>query len=363
LPAQLERAKIHLEKEGNIDSFIQCHETLMNLKLEQQPQLCMALGSAYIDANFYKLALQCYNCVFTENRLDVKAACCVGQTLMYCHQYQQASGLYLSLLDTLSGNITIRFELASVFINMFRIADTRKILNELIIDILQYKDSQYLYKCFSLLIKLSNVLLYQRDYKQSFDVLLESIRLFSEHKKIFPVKAVLVEGMRDHISTLIVKLFSFDVSNHDYEDSMEIFRVSLEIIENDEKIYSAMLNMMFEYQNYDDCVKYFEIIHTSVHSCEDIIILSGKLSIIQSNLNQAYSQFKSYITHNVHNVTCYKAIYQLLPLLNRMNKFNEMMSVVEILSKEYSRKTSNTTIGGFHLCLVRLNCIESKHMN
>lgn len=318
----------------------------MNLKLEQQSQLYMALGSAYIEANFYKLALQCYNRAFTENRLDVRVACCVGQTLIYCHQYQQASELYQSLLHTLPGNTIIRFELASLFINMFRISDTRKILN----DILQCNDPQYLHECFSLFIKLSNVLLSRRDYKQSFEVLQETIRLFSKHKKIFPVKSGLVVE-KNEISTLIAKLFPFYLSSHDYKDTMELFKVSLEIIEHDEKILSAMLNTMFENENYDDCFEYFEKIHPSVNSCEDIIILSGKLSIAQSNLNQAYSQFKSYITYHA---ACYKAVYQLLPLLKRMDKFDEMTSAIEILSKECSRKASHTVTSGLYLCLVRL---------
>ncbi len=322
----------------------------MNLKLEQQPQLYMALGSAYIEANFYKLAQQCYNRAFVENRLDVRTACCVGQTFIYCHHYQQASELYQSLLHTLPGNMIIRFELASLFINMFRIPDTRKILNELKIDILQCNDSQYLHKYFSLLIKLSNALLSRRDHRQSFEVLRESIMLFSKHKKMFPAKAVLLEEM-NQISTLIAKLFPFNLSSRDYKYTMELFKVSLEIIENDEKLLSVMLNTMFENQNYDDCLEYFEKIHPSVHSCEDVIILSGKLSITQSNLNQAYSQFKSYITYHT---ACYKAVYHLLPLLKRMDKFDEMTSVVDILSEACTRKASHNVNSGVYLCLVRL---------
>lgn len=350
MAAQLEGAKIHLDREKDVDSFIKCHETVVNVQENQQCHVYIALGDAYMTANLYKHALKAYTHASNMNQDDENIVLRIGKILSRCHQYEEAAAHYKKFLDRVHDNIDITIKLVSLYISTKKIIEAETILNNQINISSQKKDSVRCYDQIILHIKAAIILYLQGEYMRSKDVLQECIRLYKNFMKTSSFKSSSREVIQDMISAHIVNLLNSDPIQRDSSVALELCSIANKFDGNNISVLFAIIGVLFQQQKFDDCHRHCEKIFSLNASHEVTIMVLGKMSITQSDFNEAY---RIYISFLEKNQNCYMVIYDLFSLLSKMDKQQEMKELFEKISSNSSDRVDSSIAKGCDACKVR----------
>jgi tetratricopeptide (TPR) repeat protein len=348
----MEQAEIYLHKERDIKSFIQCHEALMKIENTPQGHMYMALGDAYMKAGLYRQALEAYSNGLEICPHEEKIARSVGDTLIFLHEYQKATGHYEHFLEKNPGNIKISLELSSLYMSTNQLSKAHRILALLIEknDASSLKDPQQLSDYVILFLNLSKVLFYQGEYIKSKETLMKAINLAKKFTKIQLSKPECCDKIKEMISSLVVDLTDKLRKQDNTLEGLNLCEAAIEYTEGDERILFPTIKLLVVARKIDECRAYCKKLQLINPAHEGTIIVLGNLLVSQSQFDEAQSHYRDVIEKYPHS---YEVIYEYLNLLKRMDREDEMKAIIESLSADFSNKKETAIVGGYNLCQVR----------